>query len=162
MIEDTPGTRTHLLTSLHVDRWVEEVAAGAPYLDLDALVRVADRAARRLTPGEVTEALAQHPRIGERPSGGGVGAALSRQEQSAAQTDDPALVAAMAHGNRAYEERFGRIFLIRAAGRSRPEVLAELERRLTLDDDAEVAEVAAQLREIALLRLRTLFTEETA
>lgn len=162
MIEDTPGTRTHLRTSLHVDRWVEEVAAGAPYRDLDALVRVADRAARRLTPGEVTEALAQHPRIGELPSGAGVDAALSRREQSAAQTEDPALVAAMAHGNRAYEERFGRIFLIRAAGRSRPEVLAELERRLTLDDDAEVAEVAAQLREIALLRLRTLFTEETA
>ena len=63
----------------------------------------------------------------------------------------------MADGNRAYEERFGRIFLIRAAGRSRPEILAELHRRLALTDDAEAAEVADQLRQIALLRLRTLF-----
>lgn len=64
----------------------------------------------------------------------------------------------IAAGNRDYEERFGRVFLIRAAGRSPEEMLAELERRLGNDDDAEVAEAAGQLAEIALLRLRRSVT----
>ncbi|WNB86548.1 2-oxo-4-hydroxy-4-carboxy-5-ureidoimidazoline decarboxylase [Cellulomonas sp. ATA003] len=101
-------------------------------------------------PAEIDEALSHHPRIGERATG------ISRSEQASADADDPELVDAMARGNVAYEERFGRIFLIRAAGRSRREILAELDRRLVLDDDAERAEVAQQLREIAGLRLRTL------
>ena len=61
-------------------------------------------------------------------------------------------------GNRAYEEKFGRVFLIRAAGRSRAEILAELRRRLELDPDAELEQVAAELRDIALLRIPQLFS----
>ena len=41
--------------------------------------------------------------------------------------------------------------------RSRMEILTELHRRLALSDADEAVEVADQLREIALLRLRTLF-----
>jgi len=154
--------RARLATSLGVQRYVEEVAAGAPYPDLDALLAAADAAASTLTPAETEEALSHHPRIGERPAGVGAGSALSRQEQSSADADDPELVEAMARGNVAYEERFGRIFLIRAAGRSRREILAELDRRLGLDDDAERAEVVRQLGEIALLRLRTMAAEDAA
>lgn len=153
MIVDDAETRSRLATALHVARWVDEVAAGCPYPSVDSLVGVGDLAARTLTSAEVDEALSAHPRIGEKAAG------LSRSEQAASATDDPELVAAMAAGNRAYEDRFGRIFLIRAAGRSRPEILAELRRRLALDDAAESAEVADQLRQIALLRLRTLFEE---
>lgn len=142
--------RGRLATSLGVQRYVDEVAAGGPYRDLDALLAAADAAASTLTPAEIDEALSHHPRIGERATG------ISRSEQASADADDPELVDAMARGNVAYEERFGRIFLIRAAGRSRREILAELDRRLVLDDDAERAEVAQQLREIAGLRLRTL------
>ena len=154
--------RARLATSLGVQRYVDEVAGGAPYPDLDALLAAADAAASSLTPAEVDEALSHHPRIGERPVGNGADAAHSRREQSSADADDPSLADAMARGNRAYEERFGRIFLIRAAGRSRREILAELDRRLGLDDAAERAEVAHQLREIALLRLRTMATEDVA
>ena len=63
------------------------------------------------------------------------------------------VAAAISAGNRAYEERFGRVFLIRAAGRSPQEMLAELHRRLDNDDDTEAREATAQLAEIALLRL---------
>jgi len=153
MIDDDAETRSRLTAALHVARWVDEVAAGCPYPTVDSLVGVADLAARWLTPAEVDEALSTHPRIGERAGG------LSASEQAASATDDPELVEAMAAGNRAYEAQFGRIFLIRAAGRSRPEILAELQRRLRSSDEDEVAEVADQLRQIALLRLRTLFEE---
>ena len=72
------------------------------------------------------------------------------------------LAARLAAGNAAYEKRFGRIFLIRAAGRTRAEILAELERRMTLDDAEELRVVARQLGENADLRLATMFPEEAA
>jgi 2-oxo-4-hydroxy-4-carboxy-5-ureidoimidazoline decarboxylase len=56
-------------------------------------------------------------------------------------------------GNRAYEGRFGHVFLIRAAGRSGAEILTELERRLGNPPEVEHEEMLDNLRQIALLRL---------
>jgi hydroxyisourate hydrolase len=146
-----------LATALGVQRWVADVAAGASYDDLDALLERAAAAATPLTPSEIDEALAHHPRIGERPAGEGAAQAFSRREQASADAEDAEVNAAIAAGNAAYEERFGRVFLIRAAGRTRAEILAELRRRLELDDATELQNVGDQLREIALLRLRAMF-----
>jgi 2-oxo-4-hydroxy-4-carboxy-5-ureidoimidazoline decarboxylase len=150
-------TLAQLRTALGVERWVADVAAAAPFADLDALVDAASAAASPLTPAEIVEALAHHPRIGEKPAAGATGADHSRREQASADADDPGLAERIAAGNAAYEQRFGRIFLIRALGRSRAEILAELDRRLTLDDAEELTIVGDQLREIALLRLSGMF-----
>lgn len=149
--------RDGLTSALAVPRWVDAVSASAPFRSLDALIAAADAAARTLTPEEIDQALAHHPRIGEKPVGEGAAQAFSRAEQAAPDAGDPELAAAIADGNRAYEARFDRVFLIRAAGRSRAEVLAELHRRLGLDDATELGIVASELREIALLRLRSTF-----
>ncbi|WNV75767.1 2-oxo-4-hydroxy-4-carboxy-5-ureidoimidazoline decarboxylase [Geodermatophilus sp. DSM 44513] len=137
-------------------RFAAEVVAGRPYPDVDALVARADEVARGLPWAEVELALAGHPRIGERPEGSSPEAAASRREQSAVGGADDATRAALAEGNRAYEERFDRVFLVRAAGRSAEELLAELRRRLSNDEAAERAEVTAQLAEITALRVRGL------
>jgi 2-oxo-4-hydroxy-4-carboxy-5-ureidoimidazoline decarboxylase len=50
------------------------------------------------------------------------------------------------------------VFLIRAAGRSPEEMLAELRRRLDNDEDAERAEVTEQLAQITGLRVRAMVT----
>lgn len=155
--DEIAAFRDDLRACLHVERWVREVADGAPYATLESLLATADAAATPLSPAEIDEALAAHPRIGERAVGDGTAQRFSRSEQSSADADDPELAAAIARGNLAYEERFGRIFLIRAAGRSRAQILAELERRLDLGDAEELAVVGEQLREIALLRLRTRY-----
>ncbi|SVM39146.1 2-oxo-4-hydroxy-4-carboxy-5-ureidoimidazoline (OHCU) decarboxylase [Klebsiella pneumoniae] len=102
---------------------------------------------------ELTEALSAHPRIGEKPAGSQAHAALSRQEQGSVDERDAALALALKEGNARYEARFGRIFLIRAKGRSGDEILAALSRRLQNSDRAEVQDALAQLREITLLRL---------
>jgi len=156
--------RDALPPALAVRRWADDLLAGAPYPSLDALVEAATTAATPLTEAEVDEALAAHPRIGERPTAahGEAEARFSRAEQASSDADDAELAARLAAGNRAYEDRFGRVFLIRAAGRTRAEILAELERRLRLDDDAELATVAAQLREIMALRLRATFADDDA
>ncbi|RKR76015.1 2-oxo-4-hydroxy-4-carboxy-5-ureidoimidazoline decarboxylase [Frondihabitans australicus] len=151
--------RDKLRTALHVERWVDDVAAKAPFSDLDSLVMAAYDAATPLTPAEIDEAVAAHPRIGEKPAGATQSAALSRSEQSAPDADDEQLAAAIAQGNADYEARFGRVFLIRAAGRTRAEVLSELLRRLELDDQTELEIVGEQLRDIALLRIETLFSQ---
>jgi 2-oxo-4-hydroxy-4-carboxy-5-ureidoimidazoline decarboxylase len=48
------------------------------------------------------------------------------------------------------------VFLVRAAGRSPEELMAELRRRLGNDEETERAEVTAQLAEITALRVREL------
>jgi len=146
-----------LRTALGVERWVADVAGAGPFAELDELLRVAAEAATPLSPDEVEEALAHHPRIGEKPAGSGAGAAHSAREQASPDADDPHLAARMAEGNAAYEQRFGRIFLIRAIGRSRAEIIAELDRRITLDHAEELVVVGDQLREIAVLRLTAMF-----
>ena len=149
--------REGLATCLAVPRWVDDVAAGAPYASLDDLLDAAGVAATPLSEAEVDQALADHPRIGERAAGDSAASVFSAAEQSDSESDDAELAAQLEAGNRAYEEKFGRIFLIRVAGRSRPEILAELHRRLELDPDDEIKIVAAELRDIALRRIAQVF-----
>ncbi len=150
--------REGLTACLAVPRWVDEVIARGPYASVAQLVEVAGDAATPLSPDEVDQALADHPRIGERHAGSGPSKHFSAAEQSASASGDAELAARLAEGNRAYEERFGRVFLIRAAGRTRPEIVAELERRLALDPETEIGVVGTELRDIALLRIPQLFS----
>ena len=140
-------TREVLLGCLSVPRWADDVLAGQPYADRDALIAAADAAARELTDEELDQALSGHPRIGER------GGAQSQREQSGVDPTAGDTAARLAAGNAAYEERFDRVFLIRAAGRDAEEILSQLERRLQNDDETERAETVDNLRQIALLRL---------
>jgi 2-oxo-4-hydroxy-4-carboxy-5-ureidoimidazoline decarboxylase len=141
--------RDRLLACLSVPRWADDVVSGGPYADRADLLARADQAAGALSDDELAQALAGHPRIGERAATGHNAAASAQEQSGVVASDQERLVA----GNVAYEERFGRVFLIRAAGRSGAEILAELERRLGNDDDTERAETVDNLRQIALLRL---------
>jgi 2-oxo-4-hydroxy-4-carboxy-5-ureidoimidazoline decarboxylase len=145
--------RAVLTTCLDVPRFADEVVTGRPYASLDALEGRASASAATLSDEELEAALARHPRIGER-AGAGHDAAHSEREQAGVDRSDAEVLQRLADGNRAYEERFDRVFLIRAAGRDSREILAELERRLGNDATTERAETVEQLRQIALLRLR--------
>jgi 2-oxo-4-hydroxy-4-carboxy-5-ureidoimidazoline decarboxylase len=141
---------------LDVPRWIDELAGARPYSGLEALLEAGRRAAAPFTPAEIAAALARHPRIGERAPGISTEARLSQSEQAGLGGAGAAVVQALADGNRAYEEKFGQVFLIRAAGRSREEVLAALTTRLAHTPEEEQAIIEQQLREIAVLRLEGL------
>jgi len=150
------AARDRLVTCLDVGRWVDTVLEGRPYADTGALLAVGRNAAE-LDEAELEAALARHPRIGEK-AGARHDAAFSDSEQSGVDRDDASVADRLVAGNRAYEERFDRVFLIRAAGRDADQILAELERRLGNDDATERAETVEQLRQIALLRLEQVVT----
>ena len=141
-----------------IDSWVDGLVAGRPYDGVADLLGRADELARAWTPVEVDKALADHPRIGERHAGSGASAEMSGSEQAGVDPKDAEIQRRLAEGNAAYEERFDRIYLVRAAGRSVEEILSLLEQRLANDPDTEIAVTSGQLREIALLRLEGLFS----
>lgn len=138
---------------IDIDRWVHAVVSARPYSNVEEALSVAGTTAVDWTKDEIDSALAHHPRIGERASGDSTEAGMSRGEQAGVDASDTALAESLLERNREYEEKFGRVFLIRAAGRSGQEILDECTRRLRNTEEDEVRETAEQLREIALLRL---------
>ncbi|MGW6196315.1 2-oxo-4-hydroxy-4-carboxy-5-ureidoimidazoline decarboxylase [Kribbella sp. NPDC055110] len=148
----TDRLRPALAACCDVPRWVDAILAKRPYGDLAALTAVADQSLRELDDNEVDRALQAHPRIGDRPQGASTEAAWSRNEQAGV-GDDAGVRQELADGNRQYEERFGRVFLICATGLSAAQMLDSLRTRLTHDDATEAIVVHEELRKIALLRL---------
>ena len=103
------------------------------------------------------EAFDSHPRIGEQKAQThATDASLksSAAEQAVALSADETAKVALKEANQRYEERFGRIFIICASGRSASEILAALEARMKNDDAAELLEAVEQQRQITALRLK--------
>lgn len=142
---------------LDVQRWIDDIVQDRPYTTVHELLDRAEQSGNELTPAEVNQALAHHPRIGERAEGETKEATLSRNEQAGLGIDED-IQAQLDRGNAEYEKRFDQVFLIRAAGRSSQEILAELRRRLENSPEQEMAETAEQLNQIARLRLEGLFS----
>ncbi|MUN42367.1 2-oxo-4-hydroxy-4-carboxy-5-ureidoimidazoline decarboxylase [Actinomadura sp. NEAU-AAG5] len=160
------AARAELLTCCASRRWADEVAAGRPYPGLPALRSASAVALAARDWAGIREALAAHPRLGdrphherpqgERPRGGDREAAWSRGEQSGADGAAAEVRAALAAGNRAYEERFGHVFLLCATGLGAAEMLAALRARLGNDTGTEQAVVRYELTRIVDLRLAKL------
>jgi 2-oxo-4-hydroxy-4-carboxy-5-ureidoimidazoline decarboxylase len=107
---------------------------------------------RALERSDVLEAMSHHPRIGdlERAS-----AADAREQAGAASADD-AIKAALVDGNRAYEARYGYIYLVCASGKTGAELLQILRARLENDPKAELLVAAREQEKITSLRLEKL------
>jgi 2-oxo-4-hydroxy-4-carboxy-5-ureidoimidazoline decarboxylase len=123
------------------------VTAGRPYASFDALAAAIEAEFAALSWPDVLEAMAEHPRIGDRVTG------APAAEQSGVTDDSRALLVA---GNAEYEERFGHVFLICATGLSGQDMLAALRERLNHDPGMERAVAARELLKITVLRARKL------
>ena len=133
--------------------WLSRMSLARPFPSAKAALDLSDDLVLGLDDSGVAQALDAHARIGERRLGSTTEDRWSRSEQAGALAVDTDVQQRLAEGNRRYEERFGRVFLIRAAGRSAEEMLAALDERLTHDDDTEAAVVRRELAEIVRLRL---------
>ncbi|MEO3753796.1 2-oxo-4-hydroxy-4-carboxy-5-ureidoimidazoline decarboxylase [Streptomyces sp. B6B3] len=132
--------------------WADALLAARPYADADALLAANDAAIERLGPAGLDEALAGHPPIG-RPTPGD---SVSGAEQRGMSGASPALRAEMLELNRAYQERFGHVFLVCATGLGAEELRDALRARLHHPPDVERGVVRTELARINRLRLTRL------
>jgi 2-oxo-4-hydroxy-4-carboxy-5-ureidoimidazoline decarboxylase len=137
--------------------WAERMAARRPMPQEESVLAASDEIWRSLKESDWLEAFRSHPRIGEsqvpnvaQPQS----AAWSEHEQRKVADADDSLKSALADGNREYERRFKRIFIVCATGKSPAEILRVLRRRLQNDEHAELQEAAEQQRQITQIRLR--------
>ncbi|HEU0015511.1 MAG TPA: 2-oxo-4-hydroxy-4-carboxy-5-ureidoimidazoline decarboxylase [Longimicrobium sp.] len=154
-----------LLTCCGSRRWAREMAAQRPFADADELMEAADRTWWGLPREDWLEAFRAHPRIGERRAERaqtGREQGWSRGEQAGMDSAADETRRALAEGNRAYEERFGHIYLVCASGRGADELLSILRSRLGNDPETELRVAAEEQRRITRLRLEKLLamTEE--
>lgn len=148
-------------------RWVEAMVTRRPFGSFAELRAAADEVWRRLGPDDYRAAFAHHPRIGESQSEhaqGARGRSWSAAEQAGVGAGASAAAAAVGEAlaaiNRAYEAKFGHIYIVRAAGRSAEELVRIAEARLANTPAHELTVAAGELREICQLRLAKLLTHD--
>ncbi|WP_198036957.1 hydroxyisourate hydrolase [Nocardia sp. BMG51109] len=146
--------RESLQDVLGVAEWIDKVGGARPYADRESLLALAEREALALTAEQVRRALADHPRIGAVTAPG----SRAAHEQSGVDAADTELAERLRVGNLAYEAKFGHIYLVCAAGRGGPELLADLTTRLDNDPGSEILVTRAELAAIARKRLERLVT----
>jgi OHCU decarboxylase len=137
--------------------WARGMAARRLILDEAALLAACEQACDALSDSDWHEAFRSHPRIGDSRASAestAQSATWSDEEQRKVGSADEALKSALAEGNRAYEQKFDRIFIVCATGKSPAEILAILRRRLQNDQITELHEAADEQRQIAYLRLK--------
>jgi 2-oxo-4-hydroxy-4-carboxy-5-ureidoimidazoline decarboxylase len=143
-----------LLECCAAPQWARRLAADRPYGTLPSLLDQVDAVLAALPEDEVDLALAGHPRIGERA----VHAASAREQSGMAEATDDVRTA-IAAGNRAYEARFGHVYLVCADGRPAAELLAVLHSRLDNDPATERAVLRTELGKINRIRLARLLAD---
>ena len=137
-------------------RWLDAVLAARPFRSVAALHEAAERSWRGLERADVLEAMSHHPRIGDAARA----SATEAGEQAGAARAGDDVKARLAEGNRAYEARFGHIYLVCASGKSGAELLAILHARLANDPETELRVAAGEQEKITRLRLERLLQGE--
>ena len=136
--------------------WAKGLVARRPFASADELFTVSDQIWWNLQEPDWQQAFDNYPRIGQQHAPIATAESLkwSSEEQRTATSSDEQVKTALANANRRYEDKFGRIFIVCASGRSASEILGILERRMENSPDAELKEAAEQQRQITQLRLR--------
>lgn len=137
-------------------RWAELVAGGRPYPDVAAVLDASDAAVGALDEADLREALAGHPRLGDKRAGADEKDGWSGSEQAGVGSADEASRAALEAGNAEYEHRFGHIYLACATGRSAGDLAGFLRERLGNEPEREWLVVANELAKINRIRLGQL------
>ncbi|HYM82399.1 MAG TPA: 2-oxo-4-hydroxy-4-carboxy-5-ureidoimidazoline decarboxylase [Candidatus Limnocylindria bacterium] len=145
------------------EAWIEGMLASRPYRDRAHLLQCAGETWHGLRRSAQLGAFAHHPRIGDheamRRRFAGASDWAAGEQRGAAEAS-PALLDRLAEGNRSYEEKFGYIFIVRAAGRSAEDMLALLETRLGNDPEREWSVASEEHAGITRLRLEKLLSED--
>jgi allantoicase len=143
------------------EAWITQMAQLRPFGALDQVLLAADSVWASLGKSDWLEAFRAHPRIGEtraEKEQSAVARQWSHEEQATSGPPSSRIAEDLAAGNRAYEQRFGHIYIVCATGKTPAELLAILEARLGNDADEELVAAAEEQRKITRIRLEKLFS----
>ena len=141
------------------ERWVEKMVAGRPYIDANSLRQTADRHWDQMAEDDYLQAFEGHPKIGDITSLKAKYAntkELASDEQAGIKQAYDQLMIDLAEDNRAYEEKYGFIFIVCATGKSAEEMLNLLRVRLKNTRHRELEIASEEQRKIFHLRLEKL------
>jgi 2-oxo-4-hydroxy-4-carboxy-5-ureidoimidazoline decarboxylase len=139
--------------------WTDRMLARRPFGSQATLLAAARDEWFALAREDWLEAFSHHPKIGDRDTLQKRFAAtrqLSEREQAGVDGASGEVLDALAAGNRAYEEKFGYIFIVCATGKSATEMLGLLRSRLNNDPASELRIAAAEQAKITEIRLQQL------
>ena len=140
-------------------KWVEEMLERRPFASVDDLLLASNSVWAETDRDDWLEAFSHHPRIGDQapsPLQGDVAARWSSGEQQSVSSASTTVQEQLEEVNRAYEERFGHIYIVCATGKSAAEMLEIANGRMTNDPDVEIRVAAEEQRKITQLRLLKL------
>jgi OHCU decarboxylase len=146
-----------ILPCCRAKAWAQGMVSRRPLANEAGMLAASDETWRNLKQSDWMEAFQSHPRIGElQPSHPASTRSVewSAQEQRDVEDAEASVKIALADANREYERRFNRTFIVCATGKSAPEILEILRRRLKNDAETELHEAAEQQRQITHIRLR--------
>ena len=161
---DPDSAKRELLKCCGSRAWAEAVEQTRPYASVEQLIARANEVWWKLEAADWLEAFRSHPKIGEKKAATAVAAESqqwSAQEQQGVQHGARGAIEQLSRLNRAYEEKFGFIFIVCATGKSSDEILALLETRMENDPATELPIAAAEQAKITELRLRKLLARDS-
>src|SRR5438132_8226354 len=124
-------TESELVACCGSREWVRRMLERQPFADAAEALEAADHIWRRLAPSDWLTAFAAHPRIGDNTAD-----TRAAREQSGVRNASADTLDRLAAGNRAYEAKFGYIYIVCATGKTATEMLEILESRLGNDYEA--------------------------
>ena len=130
--------------------WAEALSKKRPLQSEDSLLAASDEVWNGLPAEDWMEAFRSHPRIGDAKAPAEAtrqSATWSGEEQRQIADASGAAKRAIAEGNRWYESKFHRTFIVCATGKSPEDILSILQRRIRND---EVTELRDRVRGILL------------
>lgn len=136
--------------------WAAALAASRPIADEATLIDASSSIWLALPKEAWLEAFDSHPRIGQKHAQSHAteqSLRWSAQEQHTALSEDDKAKLALEEANHRYEQKFGRIFIVCATGKTSTEMLRIFEARMKNDATTEMRETAEQQRQITQLRL---------
>lgn len=146
-----PELEGALLACCGSTAWVKAMAEERPFADFATVKKRAAEIWQGLGTADFDEAFRAHPRIGDKKAGG-----TAAKEQARVAEASQTVLDELREINRAYEERFGRIYIVCATGKTAEEMLAIAKERMKNDPSAELRRAADEQRKITELRLEKL------
>jgi 2-oxo-4-hydroxy-4-carboxy-5-ureidoimidazoline decarboxylase len=160
---DPAAAAREALTCCGSQAWAVALVSKRPITEEAGLIETSSSIWRTLSERDWQEAFNSHPRIGQSHAQAQAtteSLLWSAQEQRTALSSNDATKSALEEAIGRYEQRFGRIFIICATGKTSSEILNNLETRMKNDASTELHETAEQQRQITQLRLHRWLESE--